>query len=80
MAVVMELRYGDAKIFVCDDMYKNISTQEMEDRKKAVRMAMGRVAAADGAAERFKAYKEKQALEKTNPLDQITVVSRVVKS
>ena len=60
MAIVKESMRGNAKIYICDDMYANISREEKEARKNEFFKVAGRIASSEGAAERFKAYQERQ--------------------
>lgn len=61
MAVVCEMKIGNATVYVCDDAYSNISPEEMDARKRKVREVMGRIAAMPGAAERVEAFREREA-------------------
>lgn len=60
MAVVMELKIGNATVYVCDDAYRDITPEEMALRKRRVREAMGRIAVMPGAAERLEAYRKRE--------------------
>ena len=60
MAVVREFQIGNAKVFVCDDAYRDVSPEEMSQRKTKVREIMAQIAAAPGAAERLAAYRATQ--------------------
>ena len=58
MAIALEVKCGNAKVYVYDDLCKNISPQETEQKKLKVREIMGKIAATPGAAERLNTYLE----------------------
>lgn len=45
MALRLEAKYGNAKIYVYDDLCTNVSPEEMERRKLKFREVMGKIAA-----------------------------------
>ena len=64
MALALEVRRGNAKAYVYDDMCKDNTPEEAERRDLRLREVMGRILSSHGAAERYAAYIEH---EKTEP-------------
>ena len=61
MALVLEVKYGNAKTYVYDDLCSNLGHEEK--RKLKVREIIGHIATAPGAAERLAASMEQRMQE-----------------
>jgi hypothetical protein len=63
VAIIMEMKYGNATVSVCDDLCYNLSDEEMEKRTLKVREIIGRIAASPGAEERLLANRKRRESE-----------------